>query len=207
MSLKEAKYNFVVEVATKLFMQNSISDVTIKDIADKAGVGEATIYRYFNKKESIVIACVMMLQNNVSQNYFNLQLGKTGYEKLEIFYNSYLEIFKDSPDYFYFIKEFDAYMYMQHPSSLKTYEKEIDKYRQDFLDAYELGVQDGSIEPVKNVDVFYYSTTHSLMELCKKLSINRALLTQDKTIKKAAEIQCLIKLILKSLKTNEREKN
>ena len=51
MSLKEAKFNFVVEVATNLFMQKSINDVTIKDIAEKAGVGEATIYRYFSKKE------------------------------------------------------------------------------------------------------------------------------------------------------------
>lgn len=202
MSLKEAKYNFIVEVATNLFMQKSIGEVTIKDIADKADVGEATIYRYFSKKESIVLACVMMLQNNVSSRYFNLLLGKTGYEKIEIFYNSYLDIFKDSPEYFYFIKEFDAYMYTQHPSSLKTYEKEIDKYHQDFIEAYELGIQDGSIEPVKNVDVFYFSTTHSLMELCKKLSINKALLTQDKTIKKVAEIQCLIKIILKSLKAN-----
>ena len=200
MSLKEAKFNFVVEVATNLFMQNSINDVTIKDIAQKAGVREATIYRYFAKKESIVIACVMMLQNNVSQNYFNLPAGKTGYEKMEIFYNSYLDIFKDSPDYFYFIKEFDAYIYTQHPMSLKTYEKEIDKYHQEFLENYGQGIQDGSIEPVRNVDVFYFSTTHSLMELCKKLSMNKALLTQDKTIKKVAEIQCLIKIILKSLK-------
>ena len=202
MSLKEAKFNFIVEVATKLFMQNSIGDVTIKDIAEQAGVGEATIYRYFSKKEAIVLACVMMIQNNISSNYFNLSEGKTGYEKIEIFYNSYLDIFKDSPDYFYFIKEFDAYMYTQHPSSLKTYEKEIDKYHQDFIEAYELGVRDGSITPVKNVDIFYFSTTHSLMELCKKLSINKALLTQDKTIKKAAEIQCLIKIILKSIKSN-----
>ena len=200
MSLKEAKFNFVVEVATNLFMQKSINDVTIKDIAEKAGVGEATIYRYFSKKESIILACVMMLQNNVSQNYFNLNEGKTGYEKMELFYSSYLDIFKDSPDYFYFIKEFDAYMYTQHPSSLKTYEKEIDKYHQDFIEAYELGIQDGTIKPVKNVDVFYFSTTHSLIELCKKLSMNKALLTQDKTIKKVAEIQCLIKIILKSLK-------
>ncbi len=203
MSLREAKFNFIVEVATSLFMQNSINDVTIKDIALKAGVGEATIYRYFVKKESIIITCVMMLQNRISQNYFNLQEGKTGYEKLEIFYNSYLNIFKDSPDYFYFIKEFDAYMYTQHPSSLKTYEKEIDKYHQDFIEAYELGIKDGSIDQVKNADVFYFSTTHSLLELCKKLSINKALLNQDKTIKKVAEIQCLIKIILKSLKNNQ----
>lgn len=200
MSLKEAKYNFVVEIATNLFMQRSINDVTIKDIAEKAGVGEATIYRYFSKKEAIIVACVLMLQNEVSQHYFNLKEGKTGYDKIEIFFNSYLDIFKASPDYFYFIKEFDAYMYTQHPTSLKTYENEIDKYHQDFLEAYELGLKDGTVNQIKNIDTFYFSTTHSLIELCKKLSINKSFLTQDKTIKKVAEIQCLIKIILKAIR-------
>ena len=88
MSLKEAKFKFVVEVAANLFMQRSINDVTIRDIAEKAGVGEATIYRYFAKKESIILACVMLLQSRVSESYFNLKEGKTGYEKIEIFYNS-----------------------------------------------------------------------------------------------------------------------
>ena len=76
MSLKEAKFKFVVEVAANLFMQRSINDVTIRDIAEKAGVGEATIYRYFAKKEAIIIAYVMMLQNRVSESYFNLKEGK-----------------------------------------------------------------------------------------------------------------------------------
>ena len=203
MSLKEAKINFVVEVTTNLFMQRSINDVTIKDIAVEAGVGEATIYRYFANKENIVLACVMMLQEDVGKHYFKLDEGKSGYEKLEIFYNSYLDVFKTNPDYFYFIREFDAFMYTQNPQILKSYEKGIDKYRSDFISAYELGIQDGSIAPIENIEVFYFSTTHSILELCKKLSINKALLTQDKTLKKVAEIECLINLILKSLKPCE----
>ena len=203
MGLKEAKMNFVVEKATSLFMQKSISEVTIRDIAIEAGVGEATIYRYFENKENIVLACVMHLQKEINENYFKLDEGKTGFDKIEIFYLSYLDVFKTNPDYFYFVKEFDAYMYTQNSSILKNYEKGIDQYHSNFINAYELGLKDKSIEPVKNIDVFYYSTTHSLMELCKKLSIKKALLTQDKKIKKIAEIQCLIKIVLNSLKSCE----
>ena len=201
MGLKEAKFKFVVDVATNLFMQKSISDVTIKEIAEEAGIGEATIYRYFSKKESIVLACAMSLQEQVIKNYFRLDEGKTGYEKLEIFYNSYAEIFKDRPDYFYFIKEFDAFMYNQNQSILKDYEKAIDTYRDVFMQAYQLGLEDKTVVEIKNIETFYFSTTHSLMELCKKLSSNKALLTQDKTIKKNAEVACLVKIILNKLKT------
>ena len=50
MSLKDVKMNFLVDIATDLFICRSIQDVTIKDIAVSAQVGEATIYRYFGKK-------------------------------------------------------------------------------------------------------------------------------------------------------------
>ena len=201
MNLREAKFKFVVDIATNLFMQKSINDVTIKDIAEEAGIGEATIYRYFSKKETIVLACAMYLQTQVTQNYFRLEEGKTGYEKLEIFYNSYADIFKNRPDYFYFIREFDAFMYNQNQAILKDYEKAVDTYRDTFMQAYNLGLEDGTINPVKNVETFYFSTTHSLMELCKKLSVNKALLTQDKSARKNAEVACLVKIILNSLKT------
>ena len=200
MSLKEAKLNFVVEISTNLFMSKSISDITIRDIAEAAEIGEATIYRYFKKKENIVVACVLKLQNDINQKYFKLSQGKTGYEKLEIFYESFLDAFRDNPDYFYFIKEFDAYIYNQKDPSLKDYEREIDSYKTDFINAYELGLKDGSIQPVKNIEVFYFSTTHSLLELCKKLSLKHNLLTQDKSLKKTSEINCLIKIILNSLR-------
>lgn len=203
MSLKDAKTNFVVQVATNLFMQKSINEVTMKDIAVEAGIGEATIYRYFENKENIVLGCILSLQKQVNKNYFKLDNGSTGFEKIEIFYNSYLDVFKKNPDYFYFLREFDTFMYAQNQEILRGYEKEVDQYHIEYLNAYELGLKDGSIKKQDNIETFYYSTTHSLLELCKKLSINKALLTQDKKIEKVEEIQCLINLILKSLKTCE----
>ena len=72
MSLKEAKIKFVVDVATNLFQQHSINTVTIKDIAEEAGIGEATIYRYFSNKENIIMACINKLMETVARDYFKL---------------------------------------------------------------------------------------------------------------------------------------
>lgn len=203
MGIKELKLKFVVDIAIDLFMQKSISEVTMKDIAAAADIGEATIYRYFPKKELIVLACVMSLQKEVADKYFMMDKGTNGYEKLKIFYDSYLEIFEDNPNYYYFIKEFDAFMYNQNPSMLKEYEKGIDTYKNAFMQAYEEGKKDGSVASIGDIDIFYFSSTHSLLELCKKLSINKALLTQDKIIQKNAEIQCLINIFLSILKNCE----
>lgn len=203
MGFKDLKANYIIDIATKLFLERSVSEVTIKDIADEAGVGEATIYRYFLKKQNIVLAAVLKLKQKVNEGYFDLSKGKTGFEKIEIFYKSYLNIFVDSPEYFRFINNFDAYVTAERDVSLGEYEKEVDSYKAEYLKAYELGLKDGSIKKNDDIETFYFSTTHALLELCKKLAVTQALLEQDKNSKKAAEIECLIKIMLVSLSACE----
>ena len=200
MGYKDLKAKYLVDVAAKLFLERGIVDVTIKDIAQEAGIGEATIYRHFQKKQNIVLAVVFMLKEKVLAGYFDLSKGKTGFEKVEIFYSSYLNIYRNSPEYFYFINEFDAYMCMEEGVSLEEYEKEIDSFKSQYLEAYQLGLEDKTIRKIDSIETFYFSTTHSLLELCKKLSPNRALLKQDENNQKAAEVECLVKIILDSLK-------
>ena len=200
MGMKDFKLDFILNTATELFVTCGIGDVTIKDIADKAEIGEATVYRYFGTKTNIVLACALALGKKAYEEFFDLSKGKTGYEKVEIFFNSYLNLFKKSPSYFYCIKEFDAYMCARGEVSLNEYEKSIDLFKKDFMEAYKLGLSDGSVKEIKQVEVFYYSTTHALLELCKKLSMKKGVLEQDKSLKKNSEIKCLVNIILSSIK-------
>ena len=200
MGMKDFKLDFILKTATDLFVTRGIGEVTIKDIADNAEIGEATVYRYFGTKTNIVLACALALGQKTYEEFFDLSKGKTGYDKLEIFYNSYLNVFKKSPSHFYFIKEFDAYMCSRGETSLNEYEKNLNLFKQDFMEAYKLGLSDGSVKEIKQIEVFYFSTTHALLELCKKLSMKKGVLEQDKSLKKVSEIKCLINIILSSLK-------
>ena len=199
MSLKDVKKNFLVDIATDLFICRSIQEVTIKDIAITAQVGEATIYRYFGKKQTLVVQAAMKLQQEVNAESFKLDEGKNGFEKIKIFYLSYLQIFDSHPDFFKFINEFDAFMAGEQGDEMDSYETVVGQYKTVFMNAYEQGLKDGSIKAQNNVEMFYYSTTHALLELCKKLSIKRAVLNQDNVVEKRAQIQCLVDIILSAL--------
>ena len=199
MSLKDVKVNFLVDMATDLFMARSISEVTIKDIAVAAQVGEATIYRYFGSKQNIVVHAAMKIQGIVSKDFFNLEKGKNGFEKLKVFYESYYEIFIKHPDFYKFLNEFDAYVSVEDSSITNPYESAIDSYKNFYMDAYELGLKDGSIRKQNDIEMFYFSTTHALLELAKKLAFKKAVLNQDNRIEKTSELQCLIAIILQSL--------
>ena len=199
MSLKDAKVNFLVDMATDLFMSRSIQEVTIRDIAISAQVGEATIYRYFGKKQELVVQAAMKLQSIVSSGYFKLDDKSNGYQKLEAFYLSYLNIFDQHRNFYKFLSEFDAYMSTENKDVLNPYEDAIDQYKSAFMKAYEQGLKDGSIKEQENIDLFYFSTTHAILELCKKLAL-KAVLNQDLAIEKLGEVRCLINIVLNELK-------
>ena len=201
MTLKDVKVNFLIDIATDLFMQRSIQDVTIKDIAMAAQVGEATIYRYFGKKQAIVAQSAMKLQDIVTTDFFQLNQEMNGYQKLEEFYLSYLHIFEKHPDFYKFLNEFDIYMSEEKSDLLNPYENAIDQFRTAFMEAYQEGLKDGSIKAQKDIDTFYFSTTHALLELCKKLAFRKAVLNQDNNLQRSDEIKCLIDIVLQALKS------
>ena len=199
MSLKDAKVNFLVDMATDLFISRSIQEVTIRDIAVSAQVGEATIYRYFGKKQELVVQSAMKLQGIVSSGYFKLDDKLNGYQKLEAFYLSYLNIFDQHRNFYKFLSEFDAYMSTENKDVLNPYEDAIDQYKSAFMKAYQQGLKDGSVKEQENIDLFYFSTTHAILELCKKLAL-KAVLNQDLVIEKLGEVRCFISIVLSSLK-------
>ena len=199
MSLKDAKVNFLVDMATDLFMSRSIQEVTIRDIAVSAQVGEATIYRYFGKKQELVVQAAMKLQGIVSSGYFQLDSKMDGYQKLEAFYLSYLDIFNHHRDFYKFLSEFDSYMSVENKDVLNPYEDAIDQYKSAFMNAYEQGLKDGSVKAQESIDLFYFSTTHAILELCKKLAL-KAVLNQDLAIEKIEEVRCLIDIVLRTLR-------
>ena len=189
----------MAEETSKLFLNKSINEVTIKDIANHIGVGEATIYRHFDTKYNIVLGVAQYLQTKILSQYYNVSNCNSGFEKIERFYKSFLFIYKDNPRYYKFINEFDAFVLTNKSGSMSSYEEGIDKFKDIFFECYECGLKDKTIKPVDNVENFYYATTHALMGLCKKLA-DKDIIAQDKTLDKGREIEVLIDTILYRLK-------
>ncbi len=200
--LKDVKKNFFVDAAIKLFLSESIEKVTIKDIATEAGVGEMTIYRYFGSKRNIVAEAVIRLQNIVFTDYFKIDESKSGYERLEMFYSTFLNVFTNRPEFFKFIKEFDIFMMNEPSNLLQEYEDELSRFKAVYLYSYKTGLEDGTVRNIEDVELFYFTSTHALIELCKKLSYSKGVLPQDEKIEKSKELKCLINVFLSTVKNS-----
>ena len=199
MTIKDAKLNFIIEIATELFLERSIATVTVKDIADRAGVGEATVYRYFKQKQNLVCAVAEKMQARVFRDYF-APISGSGYAKLEAFFGAYSAVFADHRDFYRFIGDFDAYLLSENISAGKSYSDGVDHFRNLFLAAYREGISDGSVRKLDtDPELFYYATAHAMLALCKNRSVEREIVPQDGETDKQKEVDEMKRIILFSL--------
>ncbi|MCD8308164.1 MAG: TetR/AcrR family transcriptional regulator; helix-turn-helix transcriptional regulator [Clostridia bacterium] len=199
MTLKDAQNGFIISEATKMFLESSIDKVTISAIAKRVGVGEATLYRRFSTKQTLVMECALYLGKEVYGRFQVPSEEGTGYERLHRFYDSYLEIFIKDPSYYAFLFQLDNMLPEAPADEMHAYESGIDAFWDLYNAAYGAGLEDGTIRNVGDERLFYYSTTHALQNLCKKLTCQGNLIAQDASLDKAGEVRCLIDIIMYSL--------
>ena len=199
MSFKDLKRDYIVDSAKKLFLSSSISDITIKDISTVSGLGEATIYRYFKNKENLVIAVSLSIQHDILKVQFSEE--GSGLKQIQNFFDLVRNIYVDNKNYFKFIAEFDT-VYLKNIKNKenKEYSLGLDAFFDIFMKAYKLGLKDKSVKETDDIKLYYYTCTHSLLELCKKLASTESELKQDKEVSKVKEIEYLISLFISVLK-------
>ena len=194
--MKDAQKDFIVEEALKLFLAKSIDEVTMSEIAKEVEIGDATLYRYFAKKQNIIVLSAIKLSSRVFENFFTFD-GLEDIEILRKFYSNFLNIYIEHRNFYRFLNEFDAYIINEEYDST-LYEKGIDMYKKIYIDAYESAVKNGKIKEVSDIDTFYYSTTHVLLDLGKRLARTNGIVKSDEQ-SNYKELEVIIDIILNSL--------
>mgnify|MGYP000405825816 CR=1 FL=1 len=94
----QQRYKRILSAALTLFCEKGIEETSIEDIAGKAEVGPATVYRYFETKAEVAIQGGILYWREVSEKYLvhlsNRSIWKatagTRLERLWIFLCGYL---------------------------------------------------------------------------------------------------------------------
>ena len=180
----------------------------MSEIADEVGIGEAPLYRYFQKKENIVILSACNNWKRILKKYFREDFkSKTtslsGYEMVKYYFDMFVRIYQEDFGFLAFIYAFDSYV-----TSKQIGVEELEAYAQQFLDVkaifdevYDKGLIDGSIRNDVDPKIYYYSSTHALLGLCSKMA-SEAIVKTDKVVASCAQIQLLADMITKYIKKN-----
>lgn len=122
------------------------------DIAEKAEIGVASVYRYFKTKPDIAVeAACKLWRDEISElySYYTDEAfeSKNGITRIKEILEVFLKLYDEHQDYISFIDQFDRYIIKENISKekLKEYEKSIIDLKSILIKALDSGKADGTI--------------------------------------------------------------
>ena len=88
----------LIDAARKKFVNKSYDKVSIRELAQTAGVNSAMIKYYFHNKEGLYKAMILEVTGQVMLN-FKAHLDSSNLNNLEDFFRSFVEVIKQSPEF------------------------------------------------------------------------------------------------------------
>lgn len=197
-SLKTRRLNRAVAVCAELFLERGIDNVKMTDIAESSGVGVATLYRYFGTKTGIAIECMTFLWNDVNGLYkgvFETEpfLSQSGRKQLLDLMKMFVVLYENHSGFMKLVGEFDRFVIREGVRSdqLREYERSVINFMPVTMNAFKKGVEDGTIRPDIDFELFYLTFAHALTELSKKF-INGEILPSEDFSDAHKELELLI---------------
>ena len=92
-NLPQEKKNKIIEVSKKEFSRVPISEVSIKNIVEKAGIARGRFYQYFESKEELLYFLLEQYKENMKKEMHNI-LKQTDGDIFEIYNEIYKFIIK-----------------------------------------------------------------------------------------------------------------
>lgn len=102
----------MVEQATRLFTEQGFDNTTMNQVAEKANVGIATLFRYFPNKELLIINVVKnVIEQRVPAMEDICREQINGYQKIERLLDMYLQyIYGEPMPYIKLLEAFEVYI-------------------------------------------------------------------------------------------------
>ncbi|MCR4745994.1 MAG: TetR/AcrR family transcriptional regulator [Lachnospiraceae bacterium] len=142
----------MLRVAYRLFSENSITSVSMADIAKEAGCGRKTLFRYYDSKVQLVIAVAVrqwreFLAENRKRRPDDGFAEMSAEEVFAFYLDSFLILYRDHRDLLRFNQFFNIYILSEKPEegSMKAYGELAAWLEKEFHIIYEKALVDHTI--------------------------------------------------------------
>lgn len=140
------KRRAILDQAIATFAEEGFRHADVQVIADRAGVGKGTVYRYFGHKEDLFWASTFAVANRLEEHLLAAMEGIEGaIAKLRALSRAYAEFFESNPQYLeIFVQERAEFRGSAPESHIEYHKKLIDR----FAAVIEEGIQIGELRQV-----------------------------------------------------------
>lgn len=203
MNTKILKTERIITTATRLFVENGFEKTSMQKIADEAKIGVATLFRYFPKKELLIVAIIEHVIEEMVPLFAAIEHSKqSGLEKMATIIDAYIDYLisaKQAP--VILLENFDYYVayHQLEPALIQQIQQSYLKIGQLIEQTINEGMKDGSI----SLSIEEAPNAIIIMNLfgtaIKKHSFNSLVDTGIFPIPTEAELKAVKKLILSYL--------
>ncbi|MFU1794040.1 TetR/AcrR family transcriptional regulator [Paenibacillus azoreducens] len=177
---KKQRENSIIEAAERVFAKKGLEKATMRDIAEEDNVGIATVFRYFPKKDRIIVAvAARIIEMEAEAFQAILERPGTGIEKMEMLFDHFIE--ENSPNYLNrnkLIEAFESYAAQQAEplDGIEEYYEATRKVFRIFERIIQICTEDGSVRSDMDARETLSTLVNTFGIFAKKLSIQSSIL-------------------------------
>lgn len=165
---REQRRTYILDAAEGLFFERGFTSVTMEELARTVGLNKATIYLYFEDKDSLFFAIVLRRIRIINDQYEAIsRMDLTGREKCRRMGETYFTFARENPAYFRMLCTAGPSLFTSRENTLAQSVHEHLKNQARFMyDALSEGIADGTVrndlDPLE-MTAFISVTTQSVV--------------------------------------------
>lgn len=164
---KEVTRERILESGSRIFAEKPIDKVTMSDVADTAGIGVATVYRYYANKTALALAIsAWMWGRYVDPVIRRAETSElTAAEELELFLDTFLDLYRNHKEMLRFNLFFNVYIVNEDvpPEVMKPYKDVVDRMEQHFRVIYDKALRDHTLRTDISSREIFYTSLHLML--------------------------------------------
>lgn len=172
---KQQRYQSIIATAKELFLERGVENIQMQDIATAAEIGIATLFRYFPKKEFLVVAASNAITDEMATDIGHIVAQKlTAFERIEKILDYYMGTMEDPklrlPRFFESVDLYDK-IAEEAPAQYEEYLAARSKLADILLLLSAQGGHDGSLRPGVDLDLFVMTMVQNYSLFTYKFSL------------------------------------
>lgn len=201
---KQNRIQLVIEAAEGVFKERGIDQTTMQNIADRACVGVATVFRFFPKKEKLVVAVATRNLETVLHTFHTIaEMQVSCYEKISLLFDDFITLLdSDDSSNVKLLENFESYAaYYKEPiEDIDIFNKIYRQISDVFSSIIQQGMEDGSIRNDIPVDKVLTTVINTFGNFARKLSLQKNILTVEPDLDPKEQLLILKDILLSYLK-------
>ncbi|RUS45088.1 TetR/AcrR family transcriptional regulator [Cohnella sp. AR92] len=143
---KESRERTILDAAEQVFTNKGIEKTTMQDIATAANVGIATVFRFFSKKDKLILAVATRKMEQVLHGFREIaEKPVSCLSKMELLFDNFAYL--EHPEQVKLLENFESYVaHLPEPfEDIEAYDTVYQEISRVFASIVEEGVRDGSV--------------------------------------------------------------